>query len=254
MKPKLADLLAPSEPGPDLYVAFALLWIAAAPDNVSAKGALDTDTRTCLERHLKTLAGGLENADALLAIIADNDLDSFLLVCRKLHQAFGEEKKDSFLKMAIDVAAARQPLAIATNHILRLYTDLLGFSVDHLYALYREKTVGELPEPGDPSSMPWWEAQGQASSHQRPFERHSFQEDCYRYGTDPVAGKRFSRAEAYAVLGLDREAPEAEIKKAYRRLVQHYHPDRYESRGSVAREVAELNFLRVQQAYEVLHR
>ncbi|MEX1033493.1 MAG: J domain-containing protein [Cellvibrionaceae bacterium] len=67
-----------------------------------------------------------------------------------------------------------------------------------------------------------------------------------------MPGQRFSRAEAYAVLGLEKEASLAEIKKAYRRLAQNYHPDRYVSVEAEAREAAEHNFLRVQQAYEVL--
>jgi DnaJ like chaperone protein len=38
-------------------------------------------------------------------------------------------------------------------------------------------------------------------------------------------------AQAYAALGLEENATAAEIKKAYRRLVAQYHPDRLESRG-----------------------
>ncbi len=53
----------------------------------------------------------------------------------------------------------------------------------------------------------------------------------------------------YEVLGIQRNASEAEIKKAYRRLAMKYHPDR--NTGEDA-EVAEMRFKEVKEAYEVL--
>jgi molecular chaperone DnaJ len=51
----------------------------------------------------------------------------------------------------------------------------------------------------------------------------------------------------YAVLGVDRKAPAAEIKKAYRKLARQYHPDR--NQGD---KQAEERFKEVQQAYDIL--
>ena len=53
-------------------------------------------------------------------------------------------------------------------------------------------------------------------------------------------------SDLYALLGVPRNAPEAEIKKAYRRLAMQYHPDR-----NPAPE-AEARFKEVTEAYEVL--
>lgn len=51
----------------------------------------------------------------------------------------------------------------------------------------------------------------------------------------------------YKVLGVDRKATQADIKKAYRRLARKYHPD-------VSKEPdAETRFKEVSEAYEVLH-
>jgi molecular chaperone DnaJ len=50
----------------------------------------------------------------------------------------------------------------------------------------------------------------------------------------------------YAVLGVARDAPDAEIKRAYRRLAQQWHPDVNQDAG------AELQFKEISEAYQVL--
>ena len=53
-------------------------------------------------------------------------------------------------------------------------------------------------------------------------------------------------SEFYELLGVTREATEAEIKKAYRKLAMEYHPDRNPAPGAEAR------FKEITEAYEVL--
>jgi molecular chaperone DnaJ len=53
-------------------------------------------------------------------------------------------------------------------------------------------------------------------------------------------------ADYYATLGVPRDASEADIKKAYRKLAMEYHPDRNKSHD------AEERFKRLTEAYEVL--
>ncbi|HEV8546513.1 MAG TPA: molecular chaperone DnaJ [Candidatus Limnocylindrales bacterium] len=50
----------------------------------------------------------------------------------------------------------------------------------------------------------------------------------------------------YVVLGVTRDAPDAEIKRAYRRLAQQWHPDVNQDAG------AELRFKEISEAYQVL--
>ncbi|MGH8307532.1 MAG: molecular chaperone DnaJ [Gammaproteobacteria bacterium] len=56
-----------------------------------------------------------------------------------------------------------------------------------------------------------------------------------------------SKRDYYEVLGVARGAPEAEIKKAYRRLAMKYHPDRNSGDAH-----AESKFKEISEAYEVL--
>src|SRR5262247_2745880 len=51
----------------------------------------------------------------------------------------------------------------------------------------------------------------------------------------------------YEVLGISRDASEADIKKAYRKLARQYHPDR-----NPGDKDAEERFKEVQGAYDVL--
>jgi len=56
-----------------------------------------------------------------------------------------------------------------------------------------------------------------------------------------------SKRDYYEVLGVQKNASEAEIKKAYRRLAMKHHPDR-----NPDDEAAEANFKEAKEAYEVL--
>ncbi|CAL5044060.1 unnamed protein product [Urochloa decumbens] len=60
-------------------------------------------------------------------------------------------------------------------------------------------------------------------------------------------------ADLYAVLGLNRECTDAELRGAYRRLAMIWHPDRCSASGSSARvEEAKERFQEIQGAYSVL--
>jgi len=56
-----------------------------------------------------------------------------------------------------------------------------------------------------------------------------------------------SKRDYYEVLGVSRDAAEADLKKAYRRLAMKYHPDRNSSDAD-----AEAKFKEVKEAYEIL--
>ena len=61
-------------------------------------------------------------------------------------------------------------------------------------------------------------------------------------------------SKAYAVLGLTENATEAEIKKAYRKLILEYHPDTVAAKGLADefKEYATKRFREIQEAYEAI--
>jgi DnaJ like chaperone protein len=55
---------------------------------------------------------------------------------------------------------------------------------------------------------------------------------------------------SYAILGIEKTATETEIKKAYRKMVKKYHPDKLRGLGKEHLKGAEEKFRQVQVAYE----
>lgn len=69
----------------------------------------------------------------------------------------------------------------------------------------------------------------------------------------PSGGPReqgFSQKNAYSVLGVGRDASPEEIKRAFRRLANKYHPDKVSHMGDEFRELAERRFKEIQEAYQ----
>jgi len=67
-------------------------------------------------------------------------------------------------------------------------------------------------------------------------------------------GRKSRLADAYAMLGVEAEAGDAEIKKAYRRLMSQHHPDKLASRGmpESMRPMAEEKTREIRKAYDLI--
>ena len=74
-------------------------------------------------------------------------------------------------------------------------------------------------------------------------------------GSTGAAGAATARIDdAYATLGVEPEASDAEVKKAYRRLMSRHHPDKLASRGmpESMRPVAEERTREIRRAYDAI--
>jgi uncharacterized membrane protein YkvA (DUF1232 family) len=65
-------------------------------------------------------------------------------------------------------------------------------------------------------------------------------------------GAQFSIRDPYDILGVNRHASESEIKNAYRKLANKYHPDKVNHLGEEFKELAEKKFKDIQEAYQKL--
>lgn len=60
--------------------------------------------------------------------------------------------------------------------------------------------------------------------------------------------------DAYKVLGIDRDASDEEVKKAYRSMAMKHHPDKVANLGEDVRKAAEEKFKSIQNSYERIKR
>lgn len=56
----------------------------------------------------------------------------------------------------------------------------------------------------------------------------------------------------YKILEIDKDTPDAEVKKAYRKMAQKYHPDKVSQLGEDVQNSAKEKFQKVQEAYEYI--
>lgn len=59
---------------------------------------------------------------------------------------------------------------------------------------------------------------------------------------------------AYTILEIDKNASDAEVKKAYRKMAKKYHPDKLGHMDEAYRKGAEEKFRKVQEAYEQIQK
>lgn len=66
--------------------------------------------------------------------------------------------------------------------------------------------------------------------------------------------KKNNLNDAYTILNIDKNATDAEVKKAYRKMVKKYHPDKLQHLGKEHLKGAEEKFREVQKAYEQIQK
>ena len=66
-------------------------------------------------------------------------------------------------------------------------------------------------------------------------------------------GDAAAAQDPYAVLGVDKNTSQEDIKKAYRQLVNKYHPDKVAHLGDEFQKLADKRFKEIQQAYQILN-
>jgi DnaJ like chaperone protein len=93
-----------------------------------------------------------------------------------------------------------------------------------------------------------------ASAFQQRSGTDRRQKEDFQSGTHESGGRRFESGQSawdpYRVLGVDRQTSPENIKRAYRRLVNQYHPDKVTHLGPEFKDLAEKRFKEIQRAYQ----
>ena len=92
----------------------------------------------------------------------------------------------------------------------------------------------------------------------RIIDMHNISENQYEYRSYDYQPPRqpqqptYGMQQAYTTLGLTASATDDEIKKAYRRMAMHYHPDKQVNVSEQERQAAAEKFRAAQKAYEYI--
>lgn len=218
-------------------VLLILAWIAASDGSVDQKEANKLSEISAASRHGHTI-------EPLLRLVKSHDIKALQLACEIVARHFRGKKANLFLEMAIGMAVADGYLMASENYILRFLADLLGVNNSGLNSLFVEVTGQDLPNPSDTSSASYW--RGKERSGAESNRGSSGNEN----SRPPPKTDRMTLS--FAVLGLECGASREEIRKAYRRLAQVHHPDRFASLGVESVAAATTTFQRINEAYEYL--
>lgn len=269
-------LLLKSRNQTDTAALLLLAWVAASQGEVSAAA----------RQRLNELAAGFRHGHDLQPILDTaypQDLAAIQLAAEVLQKDCLGEQAQPFLNQAIALAIIDGKLATATNHVLRFLADLLGTSPQRFSQLFSEIAGKEFADPDDPSRADYWHAREHArqqqSHHQQSHHQHhqhekqhseersqhSYRGSSYRQ-SQQRSGQRESHSyraddrpppsdrtlRALTILGLEANASRGDIKKAYRRMAQTHHPDRFFAHGESDIAAASQRFQTIKKAYEYL--
>ncbi|GGX92334.1 hypothetical protein GCM10007160_19930 [Litchfieldella qijiaojingensis] len=263
-------LLLKSRNQADTAGLLLLAWVLAS------KGHLSEADRQRLTDLARDFRHGHE-LEPVIEIAAQQDLGAIQLAAEVMQKDCGGEQAHPFLRQAITLAVADGKLTSAHHHILRFLADLLGVSPPKFAMLFTEVAGKEFTNPDDPSRTGYWQAkerhrqqqEDRQRQHQRSHDRQSHerrssgqqhrqhsgaggsQRQHRQHSTqEPPPGDRTQRA--LAILGLEPGASRSDIRKAYRRLAQLHHPDRFFAEGEAMVASASQRFQKIKKAYEYL--
>lgn len=118
-----------------------------------------------------------------------------------------------FVEIQIEVAYADGPLTEEKKHFLLLMAEQLGFSAREFARL---------------DAMHQARERFRQHAHGHQHHTHSQQ---HQYRQPPPRQAKASLDDAYKVLGVQANASDQDVKRAYRKLMSQHHPDKLVSKG-----------------------
>lgn len=203
----------------------------------------NTGTSDDLSAALLVLIAAVMHADS---VVRKSELD---LVKRFLVSNYGEEKAKALLLKLRDMQGDNIPVGDVCRQI-KLNTDYTTryHMLDFLFSI--ANADGEVTRP---ELSVLHTISSQLGINSRDYMSIMSRHTSTNYGRSTGSrsyGGGASRKDPYSVLGVDKNATDEEIKKAYRRLAMKYHPDKVEGLGEDVKRNAEAQFREINEAYE----
>lgn len=243
---QFAECVLSSPNATGFCVSTLLAWLTAIDEKIS-EGEL-----SYLAFATKNAVGNEAQLQLAIGHAIQGDLRDLQLAC-EIVKTLDVKNSMLFVELAIGVALADDNLGNAESHVLLFFADLVGVTLEQLHSLFRDATGHDFPLPGDPSSLEWWEKRdkrfrtdGMPSSNEQKGEPSPGANEWRNVGA------ALGPAWAYAILGVESAASNAEIRSAFFRLSRVHHPDRFHSLGDDAVHLATATYKRIVGAYEAL--
>lgn len=131
-----------------------------------------------------------------------------------------------FIEIQLEAALADGGLNVEEKQVLLLICKGLHFSAEEFERLWARQSASQ-------SFHEWFSTQFDPNARAHEYHTSSAQGRTYNQHqrSQKPATSRSTVENAYGVLGVASTASVAEIKKAYRRLMNQHHPDKLASRG-----------------------
>ena len=199
----------------DLSAALLVLMAAVMKaDDVVKKSELDLVKRFLVSNY------GEEKARELLLKLRDFNSQDIPLgdVCQQIKQNTDYTTRYHMLDFLFSIADADGEITFPEQNLLRTISNRLGINARDFLSIMSRHIAGNFG--------------GGAG------------------GSKGSTSHRSSTRDPYKVLGLDSNATDDEVKKAYRRMAMKYHPDKVEGLGEEVKKNAEAQFREINEAYE----
>ncbi len=131
-----------------------------------------------------------------------------------------------FIEIQLEAALADGKLQPEEQRILLHICKRLNFSPQEFDQLWARQWAGQ-------SFYQWYASQFEQNAYAEAGAKHAYGGYSYGHQQHAYTERRrdTSLQDAYGVLGIPESATIADIKKAYRRLMNQHHPDKLASRG-----------------------
>jgi len=227
-----------------LYGAFAGYLIGSLIDNLMGNKSNGSSARTIFNQQSQSVTPGDFELNLLslcsIVIKADGTVSQRELdfVRQYFVQAYGKERANATFRTFNDVIKNREVNAQRIcNYLVQRTRPEVRLQIIHfLFSIAQADGHVSAPEVNQISEIAGYLRLGRSE-----FES--------------IKAMFFKNAEsAYTILELDKNATDAEVKKAYREMAKKYHPDKLQHMDEAYRNGAQEKFRKVQEAYEIIQK